>query len=158
MDALCKTCHGLFRKYIGKSMQAKFFVYTMRTAVCLLNVFPYYSINSELVEYLPEMEKYLYKSLFNLILILNLLSYFTASLLKPVQIPKIEFIEEQEKRMCDKCQKWKPERTSHCSICEICVPKMDHHCPWLGNCVGQHNLKPFFLFCFYQFLEGIVML
>jgi hypothetical protein len=28
---------------------------------------------------------------------------------------------------------------------------MDHHCPWISNCVGYYTLKPFLLFTLYLF-------
>lgn len=50
---------------------------------------------------------------------------------------------------CYKCDALKPPRTHHCSICNVCVTKMDHHCPWMGNCVGFANYKAFVLMCTY---------
>ena len=62
------------------------------------------------------------------------------------------------KNMCDKCRAWKPERTHHCKVCGICVLKMDHHCPWLGNCVGYHNMKAFTSFLMYEVMLGTLYL
>ena len=47
-------------------------------------------------------------------------------------------------RICQWCYKAKPDRCHHCSQCNRCILKMDHHCPWVANCIGFYNYK-FFL-------------
>lgn len=52
-------------------------------------------------------------------------------------------------RYCEKCKCIKPDRAHHCSVCGTCVLKMDHHCPWVNNCVCFNTYKFFILFLFY---------
>jgi len=49
------------------------------------------------------------------------------------------------------CNHLKPDRCHHCRICGVCVLKMDHHCPWVNNCISYTNYKAFVLFLFYAF-------
>ncbi|CAM9224757.1 unnamed protein product [Scytosiphon promiscuus] len=39
-----------------------------------------------------------------------------------------------------------PPGAIHCTQCGVCVVKLDHHCPFMGQCVGRKTLFPFYLF------------
>ena len=40
-------------------------------------------------------------------------------------------------------------RSKHCLICQMCVEEFDHHCFWVGNCIGKKNYTLFFVFLIY---------
>ncbi|OQV23704.1 putative Palmitoyltransferase ZDHHC3 [Hypsibius exemplaris] len=48
--------------------------------------------------------------------------------------------------ICQRCDMYRPPRAHHCRTCQGCVRKMDHHCPWINNCVGAFNQKYFLQF------------
>jgi len=114
--------------------------------------------------------------IFHVMTVLLLLCYFQSIITGPGEIPdndmQWEYIPQdtrfppgslqdsalnvQEKkrsgdrRHCKWCGKYKPDRCHHCRVCRTCVLKMDHHCPWIYNCVGHGNYKYFFLLLVYS--------
>ena len=118
----------------------------MRFVVVFLNLMPLYLMNYEMNEWIEnKADVKTVKVLFNFLVAMCLLSYAVATFKRPKVIPQMA--PPDQTNYCAHCRNWKPQRTHHCSICQVCVPKMDHHCPWIGNCVGYHNFKAFFLFC-----------
>ncbi|XP_068646155.1 protein S-acyltransferase 10-like [Aristolochia californica] len=40
---------------------------------------------------------------------------------------------------CTYCNLVQPPRSKHCHDCDKCVLQFDHHCVWLGTCIGKGN-------------------
>lgn len=49
---------------------------------------------------------------------------------------------------CSYCNVEQPPRAKHCHDCDRCVLQFDHHCVWLGTCVGQGNHCRFWWYIF----------
>eukprot|EP00850_Spirogloea_muscicola_P003294 SM000013S26463 [mRNA] locus=s13:504306:505807:+ [translate_table: standard] len=54
---------------------------------------------------------------------------------------------------CRMCQFPKPQRAHHCRSCGLCILDMDHHCPFIANCVGATNQRHFVLFLIYAVIS-----
>ena len=98
----------------------------------------------------------LYKTIFNKIGYIKQLIYFffvvsiyifviCTSLIHP-NIIMNKKKNSQEYGFCSICKVYyNPyEKVEHCHMCGVCMPKMDHHCVWMGKCVANKNVMFFY--------------
>ena len=94
---------------------------------------------------------FIYHMLFYIFYLMVIFLLNRTALIHPgTEINKINSIHKY--CFCDKCKIYynPDEKVSHCSLCKMCIKKMDHHCVWVGKCVGQNNL-----FSFYEMILAV---
>jgi len=100
---------------------------------------------------------------FNIIIFLLFMAHARAVFTDPGIVPlprhRIDFSDshsdggsvapKEDWTICTRCEMYRPPRAHHCRICKHCIRRMDHHCPWINNCVGERNQKHFIQFLIY---------
>ena len=80
---------------------------------------------------------------------------------KPTERPRLNFILnnklkekagdfldlKKEKIICGACLSRAKDRARHCKQCNVCIKGWDHHCVFIGKCVGKNNIYFFYAYC-----------
>ncbi|KAF6020159.1 ZDHHC7 [Bugula neritina] len=134
----------------------------------LLIFYAFFVVNNVLIVPLEGYVSYKWINgvIYNIMSLLAFSSHVRAMLSDPGAVPKGNATKENIIRLglkqgqivykCPKCVCIKPDRAHHCSVCGRCIKKMDHHCPWVNNCVGEGNQKYFALFTFQIYLYRVI--
>ncbi|KAK8810660.1 hypothetical protein WA158_007235 [Blastocystis sp. Blastoise] len=79
------------------------------------------------------------------IFLLTFISFTLTSFSNPGIAPIGKLIDYQNQlySYCRKCKIVRPMGCLHCDDCQACVYQVDHHCFWMGKCIGKNN---FFFF------------
>ena len=126
----------LFIKYIYKKLNS-FFEIASISILILVNFFHLYTtfINPGI----PKKSWFLSDKIINLIMIdENIYREFN----------------NNKYQICRKCNFLidKSLKIIHCDICNVCCENYDHHCQWIGKCIGKNNLTSFKFFVIFNIL------
>ena len=62
---------------------------------------------------------------------------------------------EELEYFCPYCLVRKNYKTIHCLVCQKCIDEFDHHCFWIGNCIGKNNYTLFLIFLIFVVFNTI---
>ena len=98
----------------------------------------------------PSWAWYIYCFIFFFVSFINILMFIS----DPGMVKKLFHFQDEETGSnnlepmgCSICGiKELEENTKHCSLCDICIQGYDHHCIFLGKCIGKKNLILFYMY------------
>ena len=145
---------------IGKNILAPLLLIAF---MCLIYIymFNYFYFSSSLI----------LQKMFNYVFLLYMITHTLAILVNP-GIPSFKYHKEVRNNLreniineldCSRCKicnltyKLK-DRISHCYECSICYHDYDHHCLWIGHCIGRYNKIYFILFAFSSIIFILICL
>lgn len=135
-----------FRPKIAKMKHSKInmiFYIIMTIIISIMTLFvilPY--INSLFVTFV-----FIILFIFNAVLYILLFASDPGKIKASVSLPSLlSHIEENINDYCPYCITKKTSTTKHCIICGVCIDGFDHHCFWVGNCIGTNNYSIFLIF------------
>ncbi len=123
--------------------------------IAFLGYFSQYLFRDEFLE--PGPPSRAETILFNGLLLTLWYTYARTCTVDPGRYTFPEQVIEAKGRWCNKCAAPKPPRAHHCRHCRRCIPRMDHHCPWTGNCVSMTTFPHFVRFLVYTNLALLML-
>lgn len=110
-----------------------YFYFIMITIITLLVSFLY-------KKFLMIVLNFPTKILFFLIVAIVVVIYTINVLINP-GLAMNQVRSELDEQYCTICKTYikKNSNTFHCNFCNVCIEGFDHHCVWIGKCVGRKN-------------------
>lgn len=66
-------------------------------------------------------------------------------------------VNSNDSQYCDVCEIFQTPslHISHCEDCNVCIRGHDHHCPWMGKCIGASNMRFVIIILVYYYMIDI---
>ena len=87
------------------------------------------------------------KIVFKIFISIIEICFITLYLINPgIVLPNSPKLNENDTH-CDICNSYMNAKLQciHCEYCGICVMNLDHHCIWLGKCIGKYTKVLFYI-------------
>ena len=116
-----------------------FFITVFHLFFLPVNLLTEFKIDRTYVKFIPFISEGIYEVI---VFLFYLLLFRKFQKRQPLNLYDVE------SPFCAECRRGMNPKIFHCHICARCVYRYDHHCPWINNCVGSHNVGKFTFFLF----------